>query len=393
MNSRNLFGKTGITFMAVLVFFCLAISSVWAGVVYVPHRDEPAVKKEILDVDKEVINSRIEFYRGHLFLIGNGLALSGVPLEDIKLAYFLESESITRDQNQQQQDRPRIEVAFLVDTTGSMGDEIAVVKNEINNMINKISSGQPVPIVRYAVIAFRDNGDSYVTKKFDFSVEKKEVQNCINQLEASGGGDKPEAVDEAMKVAINQLQWSQSPEVIRMMFIIGDAGSHSDNNLNTASLARQAAQKGISIITIGCSGMSGNEVEEFSEISRLTNGTFEFLTYQRVVVVGGEERRYLKAGEKTYEITGGDKDTWKMGSEEVVKKGLAREVSSEPVVAGAAPEMDTTYDSVAGSSATRRTVKSDMSAPSASMTNNLDSLVIKHVKKKAEEKGVTYEEK
>ena len=61
--------------------------------------------------------------------------------------------------------RPRLDVAFVLDTTGSMGDEIDVVKEKLVSIAWKLSAGQPAPDVRFAVVAFRDQGDEYVTTR------------------------------------------------------------------------------------------------------------------------------------------------------------------------------------------------------------------------------------
>src|SRR5439155_104760 len=66
---------------------------------------------------------------------------------------------------------PRIDVAFALDTTGSMGDEIDVVKEKIVEIARNVSAGQPRPDVRFGIVAFRDRGDAYVTRAFPFSRE------------------------------------------------------------------------------------------------------------------------------------------------------------------------------------------------------------------------------
>ncbi|TMA11423.1 MAG: VWA domain-containing protein [Deltaproteobacteria bacterium] len=89
---------------------------------------------------------------------------------------------------------PRIDVAFALDTTGSMGDEIDVVKEKIVAIARNVSAGQPRPDVRFGIVAFRDRGDAYVTKAFPFSREIADVQKTLRSLDAEGGGDEPESV-------------------------------------------------------------------------------------------------------------------------------------------------------------------------------------------------------
>src|SRR5437868_15124335 len=86
---------------------------------------------------------------------------------------------------------PRIDVAFALDTTGSMGDEIDVVKEKIVEIARKLSAGQPAPDVRFGIVAFRDRGDLYVTRTFPFSREIADVEKTLRTLHAAGGGDEP----------------------------------------------------------------------------------------------------------------------------------------------------------------------------------------------------------
>ncbi|MBM3465569.1 MAG: VWA domain-containing protein, partial [Armatimonadetes bacterium] len=71
---------------------------------------------------------------------------------------------------------PRIDVCFLIDSTGSMGDEIDVVKARVVKMMDQIQAGKPRPRVRFGVVAFRDKGDEYLTRACDFSGDSQRVR-------------------------------------------------------------------------------------------------------------------------------------------------------------------------------------------------------------------------
>src|SRR5204862_2016882 len=116
---------------------------------------------------------------------------------------------------------PRIDVAFALDTTGSMGDEIDVVKEKIVAIARNVSAGQPRPDVRFGIVAFRDRGDAYVTKAFPFSREIADVQKTLRSLDAEGGGDEPESVAEGLYAAVHELQWDFSKSTARLIFLVG----------------------------------------------------------------------------------------------------------------------------------------------------------------------------
>ncbi|MCE1247900.1 MAG: VWA domain-containing protein [Firmicutes bacterium] len=275
--------------------------------------------------------------------------------------------------------RTRIDVVFVVDCTGSMQDEIDVVKNKIQEMISKISSGQPKPEVRYGVVAYRDRGDEFVTKKFDFSGQLEQVRSYVNQLQADGGGDTPESVNEALHVAIDNMDWDKSANTGKMLFLIGDAGPHTDyaQDWNFQDLARSAKAKGIRISTIGCSGINESGDPEFKEIAQLSGGQFDYLTYsQAYVKPNGEEVRVLKAGDKAYEVTGGAKEEWREGYASMEAKKNARAIAPAASAPGG-----TARGSFAG--------EADMKAK-GEMENNLDRVISDQIQKQAESQGIKY---
>src|SRR5215831_756131 len=62
------------------------------------------------------------------------------------------------------QSKPRIEVCFVLDTTGSMGGLIEGAKQKIWSIANEMVSAKPTPELRLGLVAFRDRGDEYVVK-------------------------------------------------------------------------------------------------------------------------------------------------------------------------------------------------------------------------------------
>jgi uncharacterized protein YegL len=266
---------------------------------------------------------------------------------------------------------PTIDVVFVIDSTGSMGDEIEVVKGKLRDMINQIASGQPKPFVRYGLVAYRDKGDVFVTKKYDLSDSLNNIQSNVNELKAEGGGDTPESVNEALNVAINEMSWDKSANTSKLLFLIGDAGPHTDYNepYNYRSLSQQAKEKGIKISAIGCSGITASGENEFREVAQVSGGQFDFLTYQQAYTKSdGTVVNFMTAGDKAYEVTGGKKDEYKRGYRAMEVEGYAR-----PAAPSALAEQ-----------AKMRAGK---------MENNLDTFFVEQVKKEAKEvQGVKYKE-
>lgn len=172
-----------------------------------------------------------------------------------------------------------LDIMFVVDATGSMGDEIFYLKNELLDVINRAGSQLPSTQIRMGSVFYRDNGDEYVTRSFPFSTFASQLLDFVQEQSASGGGDFPEAVDEALRTAVEDQQWSTTA-VNRLLFLVLDAPPHkgSVHMQRIITAVRNAQAKGIRIIPISASGID-RETEfllRFFAIS--TNGTYVFIT-------------------------------------------------------------------------------------------------------------------
>ncbi len=197
----------------------------------------------------------------------------------------------------------RFDVAFVIDTTGSMGDEIQVVKEKMKQIAAEVAQGTPPPAVRFGIVEYRDRGDVYVTRVTDLTYDVAHLHERINAIIATGGGDTPESVAEGLRATLHELSWEEG-EIIRLAFLIGDAADHfyEDTEYTLENATEDALELGLTLFTIGCSGLGGTGEEQFAKLAYETNGSFEYLTYrQRYVTDTGEEVALLYEGEHVYE--------------------------------------------------------------------------------------------
>jgi len=173
----------------------------------------------------------------------------------------------------------QVDIAFVVDATGSMGDEINYLKQEMNDVMYKSKIAYPELAFRYANIFYRDTRDAYLYKKQDFTRTLSESSAFINQQAASGGGDYEEAVEVGLEQAIDSLAWSDHARA-RLLFVILDAPPHNtyDTRKKMKALAKKAASKGIRIIPIAASGINKNTELLMRSMALCTNGTYLFIT-------------------------------------------------------------------------------------------------------------------
>ena len=93
-------------------------------------------------------------------LISATLVLAGV----CALAAPKETDSAQPAKAAAKAAKPRIEVCFVLDTTGSMGGLIEGAKQKIWSIANEMISAKPTPELRLGLVAYRDRGDEYVTQ-------------------------------------------------------------------------------------------------------------------------------------------------------------------------------------------------------------------------------------
>ncbi|MCL4282486.1 MAG: VWA domain-containing protein [Flavobacteriales bacterium] len=174
-----------------------------------------------------------------------------------------------------------VDVAFVVDATGSMQDEIDFLTAEMNEVIFRSKRIGDRLNFRFANVFYRDvgPGEEYLTRSMDFTRVLSRAMNFIGAQRADGGGDTPEAVDVALDSAINRLSWSSGARA-RILLLVLDAGPHPDQRMpaRMQQLARQAAAKGIRIIPVAASGIDKATEYLMRTLALATNGTYTFLT-------------------------------------------------------------------------------------------------------------------
>ena len=173
----------------------------------------------------------------------------------------------------------RADVMFVVDATGSMEDEIAYLKKELEDVVSQVKTKQPDMKLQVGSVFYRDIGEEYVTRSAPLSADAVSTINFINQQSADGGGDYPEAVDAALNEAIAQQNWSESART-RILFLMLDAPPHDDSKTlqKLQATITEAAAKGIKIIPIASSGMDKETEFLMRFFSLATNGSYVFMT-------------------------------------------------------------------------------------------------------------------
>ena len=171
-----------------------------------------------------------------------------------------------------------VQIAFMVDATGSMGDELEFLKMDLKKVITEVQKTNNQLKISTATVFYRDEGDEYVVKHSPFTEDINQTTEFISQQRADGGGDFPEAVDKAL-VQLNQLQWQPEART-RIAFLVLDAPPHNKpaviNSIQHS--VKTATASGIKLIPVVASGIDKTTEFLMRFIAMYTNGTYVFIT-------------------------------------------------------------------------------------------------------------------
>jgi len=191
-----------------------------------------------------------------------------------------------------------VDIAFVVDATGSMGDEITYLKAELNHVIFKSKNDHPELTFNFGNVFYRDYGDEYVTRRHDFTDVLSSSMDFITEQSAYGGGNYEEAVEIAMNEALDSLKWSKKART-RILFLVLDAPPHNTPEIRQQlkDIARKAASKGIRIVPLAASGIRKDTEYLMRCFALGTNGTYAFLTNQ-----SGIGNKHIEPSTDEYEV-------------------------------------------------------------------------------------------
>lgn len=175
-----------------------------------------------------------------------------------------------------------VDLAFVVDTTGSMGSLIAAARRQMVDMLRQLAASADIGL-QLGIVEYRDHPPQAKTvyRVYPFTSNLKEAQQTIESLKADEGGDLPEAVLDGIMAACRELAWR--PHALRLLILVGDAPPHGIGATGDsfaagcpcgetiASVTRQAEE---GRITIHALGLTPHVTDSFKELSALTGGRF-----------------------------------------------------------------------------------------------------------------------
>jgi hypothetical protein len=119
------------------------------------------------------------------------------------------------------------DIALVLDVTGSMGDEIESVKENLVNLIAKFQAAEGTDI-KISLLIYRDAQDEFVNKVVqDMTSDLQALSETVKTITVAGGGDEPEAVLDAIEATAKNISFRETAS--KNLLIIGDAPGHAQS--------------------------------------------------------------------------------------------------------------------------------------------------------------------
>jgi len=169
----------------------------------------------------------------------------------------------------------KLDLVLTIDTTGSMGDEIRYLQAELGAIVAAIRSRHPGLDLRVGFFFYRDVGDDYVTATVPLSRDIDAAQAELRQRNAGGGGDYPEAMDQAL-VRAARLDWR--PDAVKTMLLVADAPPHDDKFGLAWRAAEHLRHSRVHIVPVAASGVADKAEYAMRAMAAATQSRYTFLT-------------------------------------------------------------------------------------------------------------------
>jgi len=182
---------------------------------------------------------------------------------------------------QSEKNRPnterKIQIALLLDTSGSMDGLIDQAKSQLWLIVNELALAKydnEQPTLEIALYEYGNDGNSeskgYIRKVCDLTTDLDKISEELFALSTNGG---EEYCGQTIQVATNELQWSESNKDLKIIFIAGNEEFNQGKVLYTESCTN-TAKSGIVVNTIFCGDYEEGLSLHWKDGARLTNGEY-----------------------------------------------------------------------------------------------------------------------
>jgi Mg-chelatase subunit ChlD len=171
-------------------------------------------------------------------------------------------------------ERPRVDVVFCIDRSGSMQQVIDTAKRKVWTIVNEVARAKPAPVLRIGLVGYGSADREF--KVFPLSSDLDKVYEDLMTFKTDMGGD--EWVGAAIKKAVDEMAWSTGKKDVRILFMVGnETAAQGRPELLYNVTAPQAIAKDITVNAIYCGTPRGEEERTWREVAALADGQYSVI--------------------------------------------------------------------------------------------------------------------
>ena len=189
--------------------------------------------------------------------------------------------------------QPIIQIAVLLDTSGSMDGLLDQARTQLWNIVNRFSHAKRngvAPQLQLALYAYGNTdagaNRSEIRQVVPFTTDLDLISEHLFSLRTSGGD---EHCGEVIRDATTQLAWSQDPEAMKLIFIAGNE-PFTQGPVDFTDAVRAARERGITVNTLHCGGYEEGISGKWKDAAVLADGSYLNIDQnQRVVEIAAPQ--------------------------------------------------------------------------------------------------------
>jgi hypothetical protein len=197
------------------------------------------------------------------------------------------------------------DVVIALDVSGSMSGLIDSAKQRLWDIVNELGRAQPQPELRLAILSFGRPGygveSGYVRVDLPFTSDLDAVSETLFAFETDGGD---EYVARAVTTSVNELEWSDNPDALKILFVAGNEAATQDPQISTRAATRAAISAGIVVNTIYCGSDNDNIAAGWRDVAAMTNGMYASIDQNAAAVANISTPMDKELAELNQELNG-----------------------------------------------------------------------------------------
>ncbi len=208
---------------------------------------------------------------------------------------------------------PKIQIAILLDTSGSMDGLINQTREQLWRIVNTFATAKKEgkrPKLELALYQYGNDSipaaQHHVQRIVPLTTDLDKVSEALFKLSTNGGNEYCGA---AISHALGELEWSPNPKDLKLVYIAGNE-PFTQGPIAFRDAVKTAIGRGIVVNTIHAGTQQQGISDSWAEAAKLADGNFLFIDSNRAVarVDAPQDTEIAKLNEslnKTYIAYGG----------------------------------------------------------------------------------------